>query len=367
MNLITKAIVGGSVGTAVLVAIVAMALSRPNDPIKAPTVKASDSGSPSVQLVTPRDVVATSREEVTGTLYPAKALQLGFEVPGRLWRVLAKKGQKVAEGQVLAQLDPETADAQVAQAEAAVAAALAAADMARDVAQRNEKLSAEGGVSELANKNSAAAARQADAQLLSAKAQLTQAKTTRRRQDLRAPFAGTVIDAPEQVGTTVAVGASLFTLEELDSLTLKTTISERARLSLREGQTVKVTSAAGEASTDAAKIQLILPSADPTTRRLPVEISVPNVDGRFAAHTLVRATLTLGSPIDTQAIPATALVSAGGDHVFVVSAQGAVQRVSVEVIDRGAKEVLVKAPSPLAQVIDNPAADLAEGSLVSSR
>ena len=222
-------------------------------------------------------------------------------------------------------------------------------------------------MSELASKNADATARQAEAQLLAAKAQLAQAKTTRRRQDLRAPFAGTVIDSPEQVGTTVAVGAALFTLEQLDILTLKTTVGEKARHSLKEGQGVKVTAAAGDASTDDARIRLILPSADVTTRRLPVEITVPNEDGRFAAHTLVRATLSLGAPIETQAIPSTALVSAGGDHVFVVGPQGAVQRIAVEVIERGAKEVLVKAPSPLNQVIDNPAPDLADGALVSTR
>ena len=124
----------------VLVAILALALSKPSDSAKAASKSAASAPS-SVQLVAAKSVLATSREEVTGTLYPAKALQLGFEVQGRLSRVLVSKGQKVAEGQVLAQLDPETADAQEAQAEASVAAAQAAADMARDVAQRNRPTS----------------------------------------------------------------------------------------------------------------------------------------------------------------------------------------------------------------------------------
>jgi multidrug efflux pump subunit AcrA (membrane-fusion protein) len=120
-------------------------------------------------------------------------------------------------------------------------------------------------------------------------------------------------------------------------------------------------------STDAATLRLILPSADPLTRRIPVEIGVPNEDGRFAAHTLVRASLTLGDPKPAQAIPATALVSAGGDHVFTVGAHDAVQRQAVRVIERGSKEAVVKADTPLTQVIDDPAAELTEGTQVTTR
>ncbi len=365
--MVSKTIVGAAVGGTVLAALVAVALAKPSGSPKQ-AANAVDSGKmPTVQLVSAKNVLTAGHEEITGTLYPAQALQLGFEVQGRLWKVLVKKGDRVAAGQLLAQLDPETADAQVAQWEASVGAAEAAADMAKDVAGRNEKLSKEGSVSELASKNASATARQAESELMGAKAQLAQARTTRRRQDLKAPFAATVIDAPEQVGTTVAVGAPLFTLEQLDNLILKTTVSETARAELTVGQPVKVTSATTAASSDAATIRLILPSADSATRRIPVEITVPNADGRFAAHTLVRATLTLGAPAPAQTIPATALVAAGGDHVFVVGPHGAVQRLAVKVIERGATDAVVRADVPLTQVIDDPAADLTEGALVSSR
>ncbi len=85
---------------------------------------------PTVSLTTPRPVQAAPREEVTGTLFPAQALQVGFEVGGRLEKVRVKKGQTVQEGQVLAQLNAEISDAQLAQAQAAVAAAEVSAAMA---------------------------------------------------------------------------------------------------------------------------------------------------------------------------------------------------------------------------------------------
>jgi RND family efflux transporter MFP subunit len=318
-----------------------------------------------VKLIEPRTAQVTPSEEVTGTLYPAQALQVGFEVGGRLESVLVKKGQAVKKGQMLATLNVEIADAQVAQAEAAVAAAEAGATMAEDVAARNAKMQEAGSVSDLQNRSMAASAQQAKAQLLAARAQLAQARAARRRHELKAPFAGTIIDAPEQVGATVAPGVPLFNLEALDMLTLKTAVAQPARASLKQGSQVRVEAIGGNASSDAAVMSLILPSADPATRRIPVEIAVPNTDGRFVAHTLARAMLALGGQQDAQVLPASALSSANGDHVYVVSSAGEVRRVDVQVIERRSREVVVKAATALDKVIDYPTAGLQDGTRVS--
>jgi len=111
-------------------------------------------------------------------------------------------------------------------------------------------------------------------------------------------------------------------------------------------------------------VRAIIPSADATTRRIPVEIVVPNADGRFTAHTLARAVLPLGQPQPALEVPATALASSGGDHVFAVAESGEVKRVPVQVVDRGARHVVVKSAQPLARIVDYPAADLADGAQV---
>ena len=317
-----------------------------------------------MKLAAIRSVQAAAREEVTGQLYPAKALQLGFEVGGRLQVVRVKKGQRVKEGEVLAQLNSEISDAQVAGAEAALQAAQAAATMAVDLAERQAKLQGQGSVSDLQSRTSAAQAAQAEAQVLAAKAQAAQARAARRRHDLRAPFSGTVIDAPEQVGATVAPGSPLFTLEQVDSLLLKTTVSESVRSGLEVGAKVHVAAASGGASSDEASLRTVLPSADAATRRVPVELVVPNADGRFLANTLARATLPLGKPREARLLPASALSSSGGDHVYVVE-QDKARRVPVQVLERRAREVVVHAAEPLDQVIDHPTTGITDGMRVS--
>ncbi len=311
-----------------------------------------------------RAVLSTAKDELTGSLFPSKLGALGFEVGGRLMKSRVVKGEGVKEGAVLGQLDPEIVDAQVAGAEAAVAAAEAGAEMASDLAARNEKLKIEGSVSDVQSKGASTTSKQAQAQLLGARAQLAQIKAARRRHDLKAPFAGTVIDAPDQIGGMVGPGLPVYIIEQLDPLILKTTISEDARSVVKPGVKVKVSSVGGKASTDDAVVKVVLASADPQTRRIPVEISVPNSDGRFVANTLARAVMPMGSAQQAVAIPATALGTNAGEHVWSVGPDGQLKRVPVKVLERLGKEIVLSAAEPLEQIIDYPTSALVEGSKI---
>jgi len=345
---------------AALVVVVAVALSARAKPQA--VVAANETTAVSMAKVSA--VKSAPREEITGAMQPAKELKMGFEVPGRLARMLVKKGALVAEGQVIAQLDPEMADAQVQQAEAAVGAAQAQSALASDTAQRQTQLLESKTVSEWQGKSASSQAAAAAAQLQAARAQLAQARANRRRHDLRAPFSGVLIDQPDQVGATVTPGTQLFTLEQLDPLVLKLTVSDGARALLTVGTRVHVESVGTPGASDDAWVRSVIPSADPSTRRIPVEIVVPNKDARFTAHTLARAVLPMGSAEDALAAPASALLSQGGDHVYAVIGNSEVRKVAVQVIERGAATVVFKAPQALEQVIDYPSPDLADGAKV---
>lgn len=318
-----------------------------------------------VQLAATVPVKSQAREEVTGSLEPQRQLNLGFEVAGRLYRVEVKKGSPVAEGQVIARLDPEIADAQVAQAEAAVKAAEAGAAVAADSASRQGELQKSGSVSEFQSSSASGQAKAAAAQVLMAKAQLAQARALRRRHDLRAPFAGVLTAAPDQVGASMQPMATPFTLEQLDALTLRVAVPESARSLVVVGTKVRVESVSGGIVSDQALVKTVIPSADPNTRRVPVEVAVPNKDRRFTAHTMARARLSLGKDEAALSVPATALASSGGDHVFVVGSAGELRRIPVQVIERGTSQVVLRASEDLQAVVDYPAVDLKDGAKVS--
>ncbi len=54
--------------------------------------------------------------EFTGSLDPVQSVQLGFDVPGRVQRLLVARGDHVAAGQAIAVLDSSIAQAQSDQA-----------------------------------------------------------------------------------------------------------------------------------------------------------------------------------------------------------------------------------------------------------
>jgi len=316
-----------------------------------------------ISTVIPQQTTSSPFDVVTGTLTPIMSLDLGFEVGGKLNAIRAHKGNKVKTGQVLGQLDPEIADAQVAQAQAGLAAAEAASGLAEEMAKRNTELKADGTISEVENLSSQTTSRQASAQVLMAKAQLSQALAARKRHDLRAPFDATVVNAPTQIGGTIAPGMPVFSLQQVDTLVLKTTVSEDVRDLVKTGTKVNVNAVGSNAATHEAVVTLVLPSADPVTRRIPVEISVPNKDARFLANSLASVRLPLGKTEAAQIIPATALSRIDGEHVLAVE-QGKIKRVAVRVIGTSGDEVTIDASEPISKVVNHPSPSLKDGTPV---
>ncbi len=322
---------------------------------------------PTVKVVKVKTVQSTSKESASGSLFASKLLPMGFEVGGRLAVSKVSKGDVVKAGQPLGSLDTEIVDAQVAQAEAGLAAAEAGAGLAADVAGRNEKLKAEGSVSDVQQRSTDVQAKQAAAQVALAKAQLAQARAARKRHEVRALFNGTVIDAPDNTGGMVGPGTPVYIIMQLDPLVLKATVPEAMRQQIKPGLKVRVEAVGSNAVTDDAQVKVLVPSADPQTRRVPIEITVPNADGRFTANTLARVVLPVGDARAAIVIPATALTSLGGDHVFAVDASGVLKKVPVTVVERRPNELVVTPAEPVNQVVEYPSGTLIEGTNVTQR
>jgi membrane fusion protein, multidrug efflux system len=313
-----------------------------------------------VKLVNVTAAQSTNREVVTGQLGPSKMLPLGFEVGGRLLVSKALKGEVVKAGQLLGQLDTEIIDAQVAQAEAGLAAAEAGSGLATDVAERNEKLKGEGGVSDVQSKQTSTQAKAAQAQVMGAKAGLAQARAGQRKHYLRAPFSGTIVEAPDNAGGMVGPGTPVYILMQLSPLVLKATIAEASRGQVKPGLKVKVESVGSTQVTSDATVKVVIPVADPQTRRIPVEILVPNDNLQFVANTLAKLTLPLGESRAAITIPNTALGSTGGDHIFTVS-EGKLKRIAVSVVERKQNTMTVLCSENVAQVVDYPTDSLKDG------
>jgi HlyD family secretion protein len=183
----------------------------------------------------------------TGNLRPTNQVQVGSEVSGRIDRVLVDVNDRVARGQVLAQINTDVIQDQIKQAQAnlnSARASVAQAGATLDVdsaqlARLQEVYRLSGGKvpskteleSAQANvKRDRAAVASAQANVASAQAALSSSMTNRDRAEIRSPVSGVVLARQVEPGQTVAASfntPTLFVLaEDLSAMQLRVNVDE---------------------------------------------------------------------------------------------------------------------------------------------
>ena len=268
--------------------------------------------------------------ELTGTLSPVASVQLGFDVPGRVEKLLVERGERVRKGQRLARLDPAMARAQLAQAEAAVEGARAQLVAGEASLARLEKLKGAGGVSEQQWADAQAAVAAGRAGVAQAEAARDLAATHLDNHDLVSPIGGILSNGPDNAGMMVGAGTPLFVVEDLSALHVKATAPESAGW-LAEGQGASVLVPGGAAVP--AVVRRVIPSLDPQTRRIPVEIRVDDPPATLRANAFARVRVRGAADIDAFEVPSAAVVARPDFCVFVDGPDGP-RRVGVQLIER---------------------------------
>lgn len=208
-----------------------------------------DTGSDGPEYIT-EEVVERSLDltvTATGNLRPTNQIQVGSEVSGRIDRVLVDVNDRVARGQVLAEINTDVIDDQIRQGRANLDAARAQVAQARatldvDTAQlaRLQEVSRLSGGKvpsktelEAAEANVArdrAAVNSANANVVSAQAQLSSNMTNRDRAVIRSPVSGVVLARQVEPGQTVAASFNTPTLfviaEDLSQMQLRVSVDE---------------------------------------------------------------------------------------------------------------------------------------------
>lgn len=326
-------------------------------------------GAAPARLVAPERVHHAPRVAATGTLKARQSSPLAMSVPGTLLRVAVARGQEVREGALLASLDDGAAAAGRRQAEAAVAAARAQLALAEDALARATRIREEEGVSEAQLFQARAQRDLAAAQLAAAEAQLEQARVHLAHHHLRAPFAGVVTRVPDGVGITVAPGVPVVTLVSTRALVLETSLTQEEAAGLRPGVRAVVTVPATGARAPDATVSVVVPAVDPGTNRVPVEIAVPNADGRFLPNAFARVELPRGAERDGWRVPAAALVQReGGYAAWVAGPDGKAHALPVRLLEEQGDAAVVAPesggwPAGL-RVVVAPPLGIAEGTLL---
>jgi membrane fusion protein, heavy metal efflux system len=246
-----------------------------------------------------------------------KYAEVAAPVTARVARVLAKPGDVVVAGQVLAELrSPE-----LAQSRAEVDAAKAHLDVARANAERKRKLAEDRLIPEREKI-------EAEAQLTEAEAAYKVAVSMLRKYGgaegetglaLKSPVAGTVIDRKVVVGQLADPSKTLFEVGDLSTLWLVAHVFERDAIRVPQDATATVNFAALPGKPREAKVKWIGREVDAASRTIAIRLEVENSDGLLRPGMTATISIPLGEPTEQAiCVPAAAVQRVGGGWVVFV-------------------------------------------------
>jgi HlyD family secretion protein len=181
----------------------------------------------------------------TGQLNPVLNVQVGSQVSGIIQKLHADFNSIVTNGQVIAQLDPATFEANVGSAEAELANARASLQLAKANAKRAAELFTNKLIAESEHDQTVATLQQAEAQVKIRTASLERAKVDLGRCVIYSPVDGIVISRNVDVGQTVAASMSapiLFQIaNDLTKMQINANVAEADVGGVEDGQEVDFT------------------------------------------------------------------------------------------------------------------------------
>ena len=256
-------------------------------------------------------------------------------VGGRVEATLAEVGDHVRSGQVLARVD----SIELGKAIGDYLQARARAELARETFEREQSLFADRVSSQQEMLSAQAAAREADAALRGAEEHLhllglsdNQVRTLGYDQprasvyEVRAPFAGTVVERHATLGEMVEPQAPLFQVADLSRVWVWIDIFERDLARVHLGDDVELHVEAFPGSAFEGKLVYLGSRVETESRTARARIEVPNPEGRLRPGMFARVRISDPHAADGEAesvsvlaVPETALQRDGDQFVAYVA------------------------------------------------
>jgi RND family efflux transporter MFP subunit len=254
--------------------------TRGAKPADAPAEPAAASAQPrpalTVRVGAPEPAELAVTLSANGNIAAWQEASVGSESAGlRLAEVAVNVGDRVKKGQVLARFAPETINADVAQARAALAEARATAADAAGNAARARTLEQTGALSQQQITQYQTAEQTAKARVEAAQAVLDAQQVRGRNTVVTAPDDGVISARSATVGSVVGSGTELFRLIRQGRLEWRAEVGAADLGRLSAGLPVRVVAPGG--AEVRGKVRSIAPTVDPQTRNALVYVDIPGV------------------------------------------------------------------------------------------
>jgi membrane fusion protein, multidrug efflux system len=301
-----------------------------------------------VSVIAPKIGSSDRAVLLPGSVQPLQETVLYARASGFVRRWLVDMGDKVSEGQLLAEIETPELDQELEQARAVLAQAQptlqrskANRELSNANLQRYQQLTPIG-IASQADLDQ----RQAQAQVDEANVSVAQATIEAQQANIRrltqlkafarvtAPFAGTVTQRWVEVGALVTAGNGqpLYRVAALDPARVFVQVPQDVAPGIRADVAATVTVREYPGRGFQGRIARSAGELDSATRTMTTEVRVPNGDGALIAGMYAQVALTLPSPHRVFELPATALMSdASGLRVATVDGESRIHLVSVVV------------------------------------
>ena len=277
-------------------------------------------------------------EETLGTLEVLADPKVGAEVPGRVVQVLARTGQRVKKGQLLAVID--AGDTILAnRADAAEVRRLEALAAQQDrLLERQQSLVVKGFLSKNAGDDVAAQRTAVNEQLAAARARAENSQRSVGKARVTAPLDAVVEVQIVAPGDYVKVGDPLFQLVAPHKLRAHLPFPEVAATRLAWGQAVSMTSPLAPGKLFESRIHEIRPGVIEGSRTLDVLADIDNREGLLRGGGTVNATVRIAAKATALTVPEQSVVlRPAGKVVYVISDVEGQKRAQAKVVKAGAK------------------------------
>lgn len=267
-------------------------------------------------------------EEVVGSLENVIDPTLAAEVAGRITRVHGYTGKKVAKGDLLAEIDPADFEIQSRGDLAEMGRLSALLEQQARVVERQQKLVAQGFISQSALDDAIAQRNALREQLNSARARSEATRRSLSKARVLAPIDGEIETQIVAIGDYVKLGDPLFKLVGMQELRAHLLLPEAAATRIRPGLKVVLSPPAAPERTIEASIGEIRPTVGANNRALDAIVKFRGEGNLFRGGGTVNARIVTQAREGVLMVPEQSVVlRPAGKVVYVVREGKAEQRI----------------------------------------
>lgn len=304
-------------------------------------------------------------EEVVGSLENVIDPKIGAEVAGLVTRVLAFTGKKVKRGELLAEIDAQDFEIQSRADTAEIKRLQALLENQERVVQRQQKLVAQGFISQNALDEALAQRTVLREQLSVARARAESTGRSLGKTKVVAPVDGEIESQVVASGDYVKVGDPLFTLVGMQRMRAHLLFPESAANRIRPGLKVRLESPAAPGRMVETRIDEIKPTVNAGNRALDAIVRFDAADGAFRGGGSVNARVVISVRENALMVPEQSLVlRPAGKVVYVVKNQRVQQRVVETGLRQDGLQEIVKGLSAGEVIATDGAGFLSDGAAV---